>query len=383
MPPPLLTRRALGRATLARQLLLARERTTPARALERLLCLQAQLARPPFLALWTRLEGFAREDLTRAACARQVVRVPFLRGTLHLLTARDYLRLRAAAAPSLEAALRAITGRNLERREAAAAAARPGTPGPEAAVRGWLAEAPRTFEALRALLAERFPDADPHDAARAARLRIPLAQVPEPDAPWGWPGAATFADAEAWLGRRCEPEAAPQALLRRALAALGPATAADLASFTGLPGVRAALEPLLPALRTFRDEDGEELLDLADAPRPPEDVTAPVRFLGEFDALLLGHADRRRFIDEAHRPLVVTRNGLVRACFLVDGRVEGTWRLERSRRAAVLVVEPFAALGGAARLALSAEGEGLLRFAELGARAYDVRFARPDAVGRR
>ncbi|GAO05404.1 winged helix DNA-binding domain-containing protein [Anaeromyxobacter sp. PSR-1] len=373
-PPPLLTRRALNRATLARQLLLARERAGPVRALERLLCLQAQLARPPFLALWARLDGFAPADLSRAALAREVVRAPFLRGTLHLLSARDLLRLRAAVAPSLEPALRAAAGRKLETLD---------RPALERAARGWLAEAPRTFDALRARVAERFPGADLHAASLAVRYGVPLVQVPEAAAPWGWPGAASFADAEGWLGRACDPAAAPQALLRRALAAVGPASAADLATFTGLGAVREALEGLGAGLRTFRDEDGRELVDLAEAPRPPEDVASPVRFLGEFDALLLAHADRRRFIDDAHRPLVVTNNGLVRACFLVDGRVAGTWRTERGRRGTALVVEPFAALDGAARLALGAEGEALLRFMEPGARVHDVRFARPNAAGRR
>jgi Winged helix DNA-binding domain len=349
-----LTARALGRATLARQMLLAREKTTPLKAVERLAGLQAQLARPPSIALWSRLPQFQPEALVRLARERKVVRATMMRGTLHLVTTADYLAWRPVLQPMLSAGMAAALkdrarGLDLERLAATA--------------RACLHEGPRTFEDIRAVLREAWPKLDERAMGYAVRMHLPLVQVPS-DTRWGWPGAACFAAAESWIGR---PLAAPSelpTLVLRYLAAFGPATVADAQTWSGLRGLKDTFQALRPRLRTFRDERGRELFDLPRAPRPPADRPAPVRFLPDFDALLLGHQDRSRVLRPEHGAKVTTANLRVQPTFLVDGLVGGTWRVERTKSKAVLLVEPFLPVPKAARAELVAEGTALLRFVE-------------------
>ncbi|GGS57087.1 hypothetical protein GCM10010156_14730 [Planobispora rosea] len=365
-----LTARRLNRATLARQMLLAREKTDVVTAVERLAGMQAQEARHPFTGLWTRVEGFRREDLHRAAHDRSVVRAMMMRATLHLVSAADYTRFRPALDPVLASALSGrgslTAGLDLEALLPVA--------------REILAQGPRDFTALRALLQERFPEADDRALGYAVRTRLPLVMVPTEDR-WSFPQAADFTLAESWLGKENgEPTGDPvkelqevEELVLRYLAAYGPATAADAQTWSGLKGLRAVLDGLRPKLAVFRDEKGRELFDLPDAPRPDEDVPAPARFLPDFDNLVLAHADRTRLMDEEYRGQVTTKNLRVRATFLWDGRVRGTWRTELKRGAAVLRMTAFEPLPKQAVSALTSEGEELLRFLEPEAAALGVR----------
>ena len=358
-----LTLAELNRATLARQLLLTRAEATPLAALERLVGLQAQLARPPFVALWSRLQGFAPEPLSRVVHARKAVRATLMRGTLHLVTTKDFVALRPALQPVLDAALQSVVG------------SRPAgiAPGQLAdAARACLDERPRTFEELRAVLRAEWPEADPRALAFAIRMQLPLVQVPT-ETRWGWPGAATFAVAESWIGRRLGKGAPLGTLVLRYLAAFGPATPQDAQAWSGLRRLGDTFEALRPKLACFRDERGRELFDLPPAPRPPAATPAPVRFLPDYDNLLLGHAERRRFVDDAHRARLATANLRVLATFLVDGRVGGTWRVERARKAALLAADAFEPLRPASRSELRADGLALLRFLEPDAGTFEVR----------
>jgi len=357
-----LTRRQLNRATLARQMLLARERTTALHAVERLVGLQSQVAKPPFVGLWSRVVGFRREDLIRLLQRRQVVRATLMRGTLHLMSARDFVDLRAAIQPVLTQGMQAVLRRRALDVDRVVAAART-----------CFEERPRTFEELRPLLLKRFPKGDERAMGYAVRTHLPLVQVPS-EAEWGFPGSADFALAEAWIGKPLGSDPEPHPLVRRYLAAFGPATAADVQAWSGLAGVAPVLESLRSRLATFRDERGRELFDLPKAPRPPEDTPAPVRFVPEYDNLVLSHADRTRIVADAHRRSIVTANLQVRATFLVDGFVAGAWKIERKKASATLLIEPFEALGSKARTELAAEGDALLRFAEPGADRFEVRF---------
>ena len=167
-------------------------------------------------------------------------------------------------------------------------------------------------------------------------------------------------------------DAAPEPLVLRYLAAFGPATAADVQTWSGLPALRPVLEGLRPKLRAFKDERGRELFDLPDAPRPDGDIPSPPRFLPEFDNLVLGHDDRTRVLDDAYRGLVVTKNLRVRATFLWDGFVRGTWEVDRKKDVAKLRLLPFEALPKRALKELAAEGEALLRFVEEDAAIFDA-----------
>jgi hypothetical protein len=362
--PPTLTTRQLNRATLARQMLLAREKTTAVRAVARLVGLQAQVARPPFLGLWTRLEGFRREHLLEALRRRQIVRATAMRATLHLMTAVDYVALRGALQPGLTGAMQSVLRDRTKGLDPAAL---------EARARAFFGDAAATFDALRLHLKTHHPGGDERAMAYLIRTHLPLVQVPT-DAPWGFPASADFAMADAWLTKKIPTQAAPaHALVRRYLAAFGPATPGDAQVWSGLSGLREVFEALRPELVTFRDARKRELFDLPDAPRPPEDTPAPVRFLPEFDNLVLSHDDRTRVVAPEHRARVVLKNLQVRATVLIDGMVAGTWRVDRKKDTAVLVLEPFAALTKKTLAALESEGDALLRFAEPEAEVRDVR----------
>lgn len=364
--PQTLTTRQLNRALLARQMLLSREPATAVGAVERLAGLQAQIARPPFVGLWTRLEGFRREDLLEALHRRQVVRVTAMRATLHLMSSADYLGLRGALQPALARGMQAILRDRAKTFDLDAI---------EAEARAFFGGAPATFDALRNHFKEKDPDGDERAMAYAIRTHLPLVQVPT-DGTWGFPAAADFAMADAWLGTQVSKEPAPaHELVRRYLAAFGPATPGDAQVWSALQGLRAVFEELRPTLVTFRDERKRELFDLPEAPRPSEDTPAPVRFLPEFDNLVLAHDDRTRVIADEHRPRVVTKNLQVRATFLIDGFVAGTWKTERKKKSAVLIIEPFAPIDKKTMAALESEGDALLRFVEEDAEVRELRFS--------
>ncbi|MFC4914008.1 winged helix DNA-binding domain-containing protein [Actinomadura gamaensis] len=362
----ILSLRALNRATLARQMLLARETVPVAGAVERLGGLQAQEPKPPFLGLWSRLEGFHARDLHAALHDRSVVRATSLRGTLHLMSARDYAALRTTLQPMLDGALKVLGDR-------AAGLDRPAV---LEAARRHLADGPRTFNEIRALLQEDFPEVNDRALGYAVRMWLPLTMVPTDDR-WGFPRTASFTLADTWLDTPISDVPNDEALVLRYLAAFGPATAADAQTWSGLAACGAALERLRPKLRTFQDERGRELFDLPEAPRPDEDMPVPARFLPEFDNLVLAHADRRRIIADAYRPLLTTKNLRVRAVFLWDGFAAGLWELERKRKTATLWLRPFEPLTRAAVTALTSEGESLLRFAEPDATDQQIEVAAP------
>jgi hypothetical protein len=357
-----LTLDELNRATLARQMLLARQKVPVLRAVERLAGLQAQLARPPYIGLWSRVAGFEPEQLTRLARDRKVVRATLMRATLHLVSAKDYRSLRPTLQPMLTAAGARATapakGLDLD--------------GLTARARAILDERPQTFDDLRSALAKAWPKADERALGYAVRTHLPLVQVPE-DSRWGWPGAAAFAVAETWIGKPMGGAADPRALVLGYLAAFGPASVRDAETWSYLRGLGPVFEALRPKLRAFHDERGRELFDLPKAPRPPAKTPAPVRFLPDYDNLLLAHADRTRIVPDAHRGRLATKNLRIPPTFLVDGRVAGLWHIDRARSSAVLVLEPFEPLSRPARAELTEEGRALARFVEHDAKAVEVR----------
>jgi hypothetical protein len=330
--------RTLNRATLARQMLLAREKVKVVAAVERLAGMQAQLARPPFIGLWARIENFKRDDLRKAIAKRDVVRATMMRGTIHLMSRRDYLALRAPLQPMLTRALRRPATFDLDE------------------ARTFFAE-PRTFDDLRKHLLQRDPKADERAIAYAIRMHLPLIQVPV-DEEWSYPGQAGFTLVESWLGESIATDSKPHALALRYFAAFGPASVADLQSWSGLGAMKSVVEELRPKLRVFRNVNGKELFDLPKAPRPDEETPAPVRFLPEYDNLLLAFADRSRIIAAEHRPRIFTPNLVVPPTFLVDGFVAGTWKIERKE----VKLDPFVKLSKKTREELMNEAENLARF---------------------
>lgn len=365
---PKLTLRQLNRATLARQMLLERESASVVEAVERLAGMQAQEPRPPFVGLWSRLEGFRRDELIEALAGYEVVRGPLMRSTLHLLSAADFAAFRPALAPALNVAVRALGSQadGLESAEVLPVATE------------LLEQEPRDFNELRALLSERFPDVHHRALGYAVRTQLPLVMVPTDD-PWAFPRLSKFALADGLIGNRLPADGSPEPMIRSYLAAFGPATAADFVEWSGLKRIKPAFEELRPTLAVFEDESGRELFDLPDAPRPDAEIPAPIRFLPEFDNLVLAHADRSRILADEHRPGLVTKNLRVKATFLLDGRVAGTWSVERKGKKACLRIVPFEPLSSGAAKQLAEEGERLLRFTEGEDATLDVKI---DSAGR-
>jgi hypothetical protein len=216
------------------------------------------------------------------------------------------------------------------------------------------------------------PDRDPEAMAYAVRTHLPLVQVP-PGGSWSSGGSPAYTLAEWWLGRPLSGEREPRDLVLRYLAAFGPASVKDVQAWSGMVRLKGPVEELKPELRSFRDEHGNELLDVPHAPLPPADT--PARFIPDYDNLILSHADRTQVIADEHRARVFLSAGRVRATFLLDGFVGGTWEIESAKERATLVIEPFEFLGVGDREALIEEGERLVRFVADDPEAFGIRFA--------
>jgi hypothetical protein len=335
-----LTLRELNRATLARQLLLERKRLSPRAVLERLVGMQAQWPPAPYVGIWTRSTSFRRKALERELASAAVVKATVMRQTLHLLTRRDYALLRAALSETNFPA-ESSTAKSLAPSVRALADGGPVT----------------TAEALAHLEREHgLTGIDARRGWQAARVRAHLLHHHE-TALWHGRPEGRFVALE-------EPEAhdptdARAEILRRYLAAFGPASRRDIVAWSMMhvPEIQRALDRLEP-LRRFRDEGGRELLDVPRAPLPDAGTPAPVRFLPKWDNVLLAFADRTRVLPEEYRKRVIRMNGDVAQTFLVDGLVAGTWRVENGR----VVLEPFAAPARSARRELEDEAGRLEAF---------------------
>ncbi|MCW2923789.1 MAG: hypothetical protein JWM98_1193 [Thermoleophilia bacterium] len=351
--PDVLDLAQLNRATLARQGLLERSTAGLVHVVAQAGGLQAQSPQAPAIGLWSRVAGFRSSDLVDAALAGALVRGTSLRGTLHLHTADDYRALRMLVQPQLDRTVRSL-GRRLGGvdPEAVLAAGRP-----------LLEDAPRTIGAIKAELAGRFAAAEPQALGNVVRMRLQLLMQPDGEARYGWANVAPFTPATELVGA-LDAHPDPRLFVRRFLSALGPGTVQDVRAWSGAPGLGDVTRSMLEAgeLLEVTTHDGRTLLDLPDAPRPPGDAPAGVRFLPMWDNLLLSHADRSRVIDPAHKPHIANLNGMPPPTYLVDGFVHGTWKVETTRTAARLQLVPFSPVPAAAQEALVHEGEALLAF---------------------
>jgi hypothetical protein len=361
--------RELNRALLARQFLLKRQKLDVVDAVERLACLQGQWAPSPYVALWSRLSGFERERLTRAIDRGELVKATLMRATLHLVSAHEYPAYSLATMEGRFGAWRP-----------------PG--GPALADLAKLHRAVMAFAGTtartRAQIQEFIADHLPPSAAKDERLRswFSWAAVATSGLVWEAAGAhfehrqlGRHIAPPAKLRRAPKPEVAYDLVVRRHLGAFGPATVADIATWSSVrvANIRAALARMKD-LRRFADERGRELLDLSRAPRPSADVVAPPRFLARFDAAILGHAapERTRILPEQYRKAVIF-SAEVWPTFLVDGMVAGRWTVAVRPKEAVLELKPFKPLARADRAALIAEGEQLVRFYAPRSKTHGVR----------
>jgi hypothetical protein len=371
MTAEVLSPRALNRALLDRQLLLGRAVISPLEALEHLVGMQAQEPTSPYYGLWARLGAFAPEDLSGLVERREAVRLSLMRCTLHLVSARDAHRLR----PPLQCVhVRGFTsGSPFARRLGDA-----DVDAVVAAGRALLDAQPQMPAELGRALRERWPDVDADVLGYAVRYLAPVIQLPPRGTSHLRPGGrAVLGTMAAWMGGEPDGDDAPDALVRRYLAAYGPATVADIAAWSGLTGVREIVDRMRDELRIYADDRGRELFDVPGAPLPDPGTPVPARFLPEFDTVLVAHADRRRIIPEERQAYVGANLG--RPFVLLDGLVSGWWRILRSPDGLRLVVQPFERLGARQRAALEAEGASLLDFAAAGeAPGREIAFAPLD-----
>jgi hypothetical protein len=368
-----LTRRALNRATLDRQLLLRRASLSVPQALEHLGGLQAQTPQTWYVGLWTRLTGYDPAETAAMLGDGRIVRMALQRSTIHLASAADCRWMRPLLAVVGERGMRSAFGRHLVGidREALVAAARTAFAG-----------GPLTFDELGKALAPAFPDRDSAALAQAVRAWLPLAQVP-PRGLWGRSGKAAHVPLDQWIGPAArQPGISPgtagvERLVLRYLEAFGPATVRDAQQWSGLTRLGEVMERLRPRLVSFRDEQARELFDLPEAPRPDPDASAPVRFLYDFDNLLLSHADRTRVVDVDY-----TRHGFgghtmeVPRSMLADGFVAATWKVATGHERATLTVRPFRRLTATERDQTEKEGAALLGFLATG-RTHDIVVGKP------
>ena len=354
-----LSQRALNRATLARQHLLERAPAPAIDMIEHLGGMQSQAPLAPYVGLWTRLQDFAPGELSALTEQREVVRVHLMRNTVHLVTARDCLDWRALFYPLHAAKFSAQFRRGMAGVDRDALLRQ---------AKRLLEERPRTRGELANLLAERWPEADPGALAYAATHHIALCQVP-PRGIWGENGPAAWAMVESWLSAPLRPVPV-DALILRYLGAFGPATVGDIQAWSGLTRLREVVERL--PLRTFHGEAGQALHDLPDAPRAPEDIPAPPKFLPEYDNLLLSHADRTRIIPGSRPVPLPPGNGATAGTFLIDGTWQGTWQA----RDQTLRIQPFTNLRGTDRDALLTEAAQLCAFIAPQAK-YDIVLSEP------
>lgn len=373
--PQKLTRLDLNRATLARQLLLERSPMDGVAAVEHLVGLQTQHPQSFYVGLWSRLQDFDPVAVGAALEDRRLVRIPLMRTTIHLVTAEDALGLRPLFDPVLDRVVRGQFGSRLKylfhRDESDYTQFAPEAEDVAAAAREFVEQEPLIASELgRALLTRFGGDADAAALAQGARAWLPMVQVP-PRGVWGRSGRARQAPLDTWLGRT--PKAFPvDDVVLRYLGAFGPATVRDAQTWSGLTHLAEVFERLGDRLVRFVNEHGNDVYDLPEAPRPGFGARPPVRFLYDYDNVLLSHYNRERFLgdmelDDFALQGYSTDGNRQPSSVLIDGFVAGTWTAHRTRAAAALEVRLFRPCADDVRAEITAEGTGLLSFLHPGA----------------
>ncbi|HEY5295778.1 MAG TPA: winged helix DNA-binding domain-containing protein [Gaiellaceae bacterium] len=328
-----LTLRELNRTLLARQLLLERKRISTVRAVARLVALQAQYAPSPYVALWSRVVGFRKEQLARALADGSIVKAGSLRTTLHVMSGAEFPYISSVYVESERGRIDGL-GVDLGALRAAV---------PDGPI-----SAAQFFE-----LGHRVLETDDRWTVAFAARALPFVRT-APLGPWPHTKPSPSVLVREQLPN---PQESAMRVVRQYLVAYGPASRDDITQYTSFK--MRQIEPALAGLRTFADEQGRTLYDVPRAAVLAGDVPAPVRFLPAFDSIILAHRDGSRILPDAYRDTVINKkNATTKNMFTVDGFVAGVWRIERRR----LLVEPLAPLPGRLRREVDAEGERLLAF---------------------
>lgn len=341
------TLRQLNRWTLARQLLLERVEMDAVTAIDRLAGMQAQYSPSPYIGLWSRLRSFGRDELQSALAEDRVFKATLMRGTLHLVSARDFDSYRIVTRHLNHIYSQMV--RQLRELGVDVEAVR-------SEIISAVRERPLSRQEIRSVGRRHVPDHLPDWAAwSTVAVSGDLINLPE-DARFGYFGGSRYRKAPT---TERDPTEALRHVVTAYLAAFGPSTRADLAQWSGQPVASFAQTLDSLDLVPFKSEDGRTLLDLPDAPRPDAETPAPVRFLPKWDNLLLAYDRRDRVLPEAYRRIVIRKNGDVLPTFLVDGMVTGTWDAPL-RGPAVLSFTPLQPLAAGHVDELEREAEELL-----------------------
>jgi hypothetical protein len=335
--------------------------------LEYLIGMQSQVPTSPYISLWSRKDNFEHESLSRLLVNRHVVLIALMRSTIFLVTKYDCLAIRPLMQSVMDRTLQANFGRglkNLDYDEFSKVS------------RNLVESQPRTLNELSKILKKTWMDLEPDTLAAAARNLVPLVQIP-PRGIWGAKGKAVHTSAEHWLSQSLVTDYSLETLILRYLKAYGPGTISDIQYWSGLTQIRELIRELRPQLNIYFDKDGNELFDAPDSEIWDTDTPVPVRYLAEFDNILLSHKDRSRIISDEYRNRVFTVNGIIKATFLIDGFVQGLWRFESQRNSTTLIIEPFKPLLQSDKNELVIEGTKLLDFAAVNSRVKDIQFLEP------
>jgi hypothetical protein len=313
-----LTPRRLNRATLHRQLLLARRSVDVHEGVRNVVAVQAQEAPSPYVAMWNRLHRFDPAQLDTAIADHSIVKASLMRITLHAVVAEDYPAFHEAMTPILRAA------RVNDRRFHEAATPIEDADELMSHVLAFATE-PRTKDEIEAAMAERIGE-EPHSRLWwAMKTYAPIFHAPTAQ-PWSFGRRPSYRAAPS--GRRPPFEEALQYLIRRYLEGFGPASVLDFNQFSmqSRVAIRQALDSMSHELEVLEGPEGEVLYDVPDGVIPDEETPAPPRLLAMWDSTLLAYNDRSRLIPEEYRKAVIRNNGDVLPTLLVDGYVAGVWR---------------------------------------------------------
>jgi hypothetical protein len=362
-----LSNRALNRATLARQMLLERSDWTPVEVVEFLCGLQSQQTHDPYIALWTRLNGFHHEDLTRLITDKTLLRATTMRGTLHLHTVGDMVGIRALVQPFLSAQWQSNFLKRFGSENKAAAL--------KAGIK-LIDKEPMTSGKLGNDLKVKYPTAEPIALQTLVALHETLIQIP-PTRVWGSGHAPVLQRIEKWLPDAPRPSLSRETLVQRYLAAFGPASINDMQTWCRLTKLSAEFKRIENELVTFEDEDGRVLYDLPDAPRPDGDTPAPVRFLPLYDNVYLGYDDRRRMLSPATAHLGNMFQAF-KPAVLIDGQINAGWAIEYKKGAAILAIAPYRKFTKSERQELEDEGLRFVMFMRPDAATWDISYRKRD-----
>ena len=364
-----LDRRTLNRTLLSRQWLSTRSSGSALDVIEHLVGMQAQSPTAPYVGLYSRLTRFSHQDLSDLLFDRSAVRIAVMRGTVHLVSARDAVEMRNWVQPGLDRAMRTtwvrqLVGVELEQLVKHTTKLLDGTTLP--------------VGELGKKLGERWPNHEPSVLVNAVRTLLPLVQVP-PRGMWGRSGQTTYAMADEWLGV-CSAEQSSadyaQELFLRYLKAFGPASVKDVQAWSGLTRLNEIAVKLGSKLQRYRDEDGVELLDVAELSLADPERLAPI-FVAPYDNLILSHADRSRVISDEGRAAIATKNAVLPGIFLLDGFVAGIWRVDIEKKAATMVLTPFRRLSQKNASALKSPARSLAKFVADTAESHQIIIEQP------